>query len=148
MELHYRGMDGSDIVDAGGVAVSNLFRVTPFMHVPDIEAAIHFFTQILGFECRFRLGNYAYVQREAAAFRLKENIGDDGAPPGNRRFCYYVDVNDVDAIAAEILPKAPLLNDGDIHGPVDQIYGQRELMVVAPDGNLLVFGQDVALKRD
>lgn len=148
MELHYRGMDGSDIADAGGASVSNLFRVTPFMHVPDIEAAIHFFTQILGFECRFRQGSYAYVQRESAAFRLKENVGDDGAPPGNRRFCYYVDVNDVDAIAAEILPKAPLLNDGDIHGPVDQMYGQRELMVVAPDGNLLVFGQDIALKRD
>lgn len=147
MELHYRGMDGSDIADAGAASVSNLFRVTPFMHVPDIEAAIHFFTQILGFECRFRQGSYAYVQRESAAFRLKENVGDDGAPPGNRRFCYYVDVNDVDAIAAEILPKAPFLNDGDIHGPVDQMYGQRELMVVAPDGNLLVFGQDIALKR-
>jgi catechol 2,3-dioxygenase-like lactoylglutathione lyase family enzyme len=148
MELHYRGMAGSDIAEAGGASVPNLFRVTPFMHVPDIEAAILFFTKILGFECRFRQGSYAYVQREAAAFRLKENVGDDGAPPGNRRFCYYVDVNDIDALAAEILPKAPLLNDGDIHGPIDQIYGQRELMVVAPDGNLLVFGQDVALKRD
>lgn len=143
MELHYRGMTGSDIVDAGGTPVSNFYRITPFMHVPDIDAAVHFFTEILGFECRFRQGSYAYVQRESAAFRLVENQGDDGAPPGNRRFCYYVDVQDVEAVATELAPKATLLNDGDIHGPIDQIYGQRELMVMAPDGNLIVFGQDL-----
>lgn len=127
--------------------MANLFRITPFMHVPDIDAALHFFTAILGFECRFRQGTYAYVQREGAAFRLLQNQGDDGAPPENRRCCYYIDVEDVDAVHAELRPKALLLNDGDIHGPVDQLYGQRELAVVAPDGNLIVFGQDIALRR-
>lgn len=125
----------------------NITLVTPFMHVPDIAAAVAFFTEILGFTCRFRQGPYAYVSRDGAAFRLMENAGEDGAPPGNRRFCYYVDVEDVDAIAAELAPKIPLLNDGDVHGPVDQIYGQRELMVLAPDGNLIVFGQDIAVSR-
>ena len=143
MELHYHEGAAPDITGMGGNPVSNFYRITPFMHVPDLEAALVFFTDILGFECRFRQGIYAYVQREAAAFRLVENVGDEGAPPGNRRFCYYVDVHDVDAVAAELLPKAPLLNDGDLYGPVDQIYGQREFMVMAPDGNLLVFGQDL-----
>jgi catechol 2,3-dioxygenase-like lactoylglutathione lyase family enzyme len=143
MELHYRGMTGSDIVDAGGSPVSNFYRITPFMHVPNIDAAVHFFTEILGFECRFRQGSYAYVQREATAFRLLQNQGDEGSPPGNRRFCYYIDVLDVDAVAAELTPKATSLNDGDLYGPVDQIYGQREFMVMAPDGNLIVFGQDL-----
>lgn len=124
--------------------MANLYRVTPFMHVPDFERAVWFFTEVLGFTLYFRTANYAYVQREQAAFRLLENAGDDGAPAGNRRFCYYVDVEDVEAVADELRPKASLLNDGDIHGPVDQIYGQRELMVVAPDGNLLVFGQDIS----
>jgi len=123
--------------------MANLYRITPFMHVPDIEKAVWFFTEVLDFTLYFRTSNYAYVQREGAAFRLLENIGDDGAPPGNRRFCYYVDVEDVDAVADELKPKAGLLNDGDLYGPIDQMYGQRELMVVAPDGNLLVFGQDL-----
>ena len=52
--------------------MANLYRITPFMHVPDIDAAITFFTEILGFTCRFRQGTYAYVQREVAAFRLLE----------------------------------------------------------------------------
>ena len=127
--------------------MANLYRITPFMHVPDFEAALVFFTDVLGFTCRFRTVNYDYIQREKAAFRMLQNIGDDGAPPGNRRYCYYIDVDDVDAIHAELAPRIPQLNDGDVHGPVDQIYGQRELMVVAPDGNLIVFGQDIALCR-
>ncbi len=32
---------------------------------------------------------------------------------------------------------------GEVLGPVNQPYRQRELMIVAPDGNLLVFGQAI-----
>jgi hypothetical protein len=35
------------------------------------------------------------------------------------------------------------LPEGSVVGPVDQRYGQRELMIRAPDGNVLVFGQPV-----
>ncbi|RYY23078.1 MAG: VOC family protein [Sphingomonadales bacterium] len=128
--------------------MANLFRITPFMHVPDLDDALAFFTDRLGFICYFRQGNYAYVQREAAAFRLLQNQGDDGAPPGNGRCCYYIDVEDLDAVVAEIGPRLAGLDDGDVYGPVDQIYGQREWLIVAPDGNLLVFGQDIAIKRN
>ena len=34
----------------------------------------------------------------------------------------------------------------DVHGPADKHYGQRELLVLAPDGNLIAFGQ--AIGRD
>lgn len=120
----------------------NIFRITPFMHVPDIGEALAFFEK-LGFKCYFRLGTYAYVQREVAAFRLFQNQGDDGAPPGNRRFAYYCDVEDLAALIEEFRPVLDTFPPGDVHGPVDQHYGQRELMVLAPDGNLLVFGQEI-----
>jgi catechol 2,3-dioxygenase-like lactoylglutathione lyase family enzyme len=123
--------------------MSNFIQVTPFMHVHDLERALAFFTDLLGFECRFRIGNYAYVQRETAAFRILEQTGADGAPPGNRRFAYYIDVRDVDALYAELKPKLDTLPQGDVHGPADKEYGQRELLVLAPDGNLLAFGQDI-----
>lgn len=119
-------------------------RVTPFMHVPDIEAALAFFTDTLGFTKYFQDGAYAYVQRESAAFRLLQNVGDDGAPPGNRRFAYYIDVEDVDALYAALKPKLDLLPPGDVHGPADKPYGQRELCVLAPDGNVLAFGHSIA----
>jgi catechol 2,3-dioxygenase-like lactoylglutathione lyase family enzyme len=126
-------------VSAGG----NFIQITPFMHVPDIEAALSFFTDILGFKTLFRHGDYAYVEREGAGIRILQNHGDDGAPPGNRRFCYYIDVRDVDALYAELKPKLDTLPARDVHGPADKPYKQRELLVLAPDGNLIAFGHAI-----
>ncbi len=116
------------------------------MHVPDIAAAVKFFTDMLGFRVYIHASDYAYVQRETAGFRLLQNRGNDGAPPGNRRFAYYIDVNDLEQVYEELRPKFDALPKGDVYGPVDQEYGQRELMIVAPDGNLLVFGQTIEKK--
>jgi catechol 2,3-dioxygenase-like lactoylglutathione lyase family enzyme len=121
--------------------VSNFIQVTPFMHVDDIEKALAFFNDILGFETLLRQENYAYVHRETVGFRILEQTGVDGAPPGNRRFAYYIDVRDVDGLYAELKPKLDTLPKGDVYGPVNQPYGQRELLVLSPDGNLIAFGQ-------
>jgi len=123
--------------------MSNFIHVTPFMHVDNLDRALTFFTDILGFETPFRVADYAYVQRETVGFRILQQTGDDGAPPGNRRFAYYIDVRDVDQLYAELKPKLDKLPKGDVYGPVDQSYGQRELLVLAPDGNLLAFGQAI-----
>lgn len=121
----------------------NFIRITPFIHVPDIEAAVAFFSD-LGFKTYFRAGTYAYVQRETAGVRLLQNDDEgNGAPPGNRRFAYYIDVEDIEKLHAELKPKLDTLPRGDVHGPADKEYGQRELCILAPDGNLLVFGQSI-----
>ena len=36
-----------------------------------------------------------------------------------------------------------LTNARDVHGPADKPYWQRELLVLAPDGNLIAFGQSI-----
>jgi catechol 2,3-dioxygenase-like lactoylglutathione lyase family enzyme len=123
--------------------VSNFIQITPFMQVDDLERAVAFFTDILGFEVRFRASQYVYVHRETVGFRILEQTGAEGAPPGNRRFSYYIDVRDVDRLYAELKSKLDTLPRGDVYGPVDQTYGQRELLVLAPDGNLLAFGQAI-----
>ena len=124
--------------------MSNVIQITPFMHVRDLEAALAFFTGVLGFAVTFRGPGYAYVDLEGAGIRIMENDEVDGAPPGNRRFAYYLDVRDVDALHAQLKPKLDALPEGDVHGPVDQPYHQRELLVLAPDGNLIAFGQAIA----
>jgi catechol 2,3-dioxygenase-like lactoylglutathione lyase family enzyme len=123
--------------------MSNFIQLTPFMHVEDIDRALAFFTDILGFEIQFRAGNYAYVHRETAGFRILEQTGADAAPPGTRRFAYYIDVRDVDKLYTELRPKLDALPKADVYGPVDQSYGQRELLVLAPDGNLIAFGHAI-----
>ena len=124
--------------------MSNFIQITPFMHVHDLHQALIFFNDILGFETKFRASHYAYIGRETVAFRILEQTGPDGAPPGNRCFAYYIDVRDVDRLYAELKPKLDTLPNGDVYGPVNQTYGQRELLVVAPDGNLIAFGQAIA----
>jgi catechol 2,3-dioxygenase-like lactoylglutathione lyase family enzyme len=121
----------------------NFIQITPFMHVPDIGEAVAFFEDVLGFATLFRMTDYAYLEREGVCIRMLQNHGQDGAPPGNRRFAYYVDVRDVDALYAELKPKLDALPPGDVHGPADKPYRQRELLVVAPDGNLIAFGQAI-----
>lgn len=120
----------------------NFIRITPFIHVPKIEKAIDFF-EMLGFTLYFHAGTYAYLEREGVGVRLLQNQGDDGAPPGNRRFAYYIDVNDIEALHRELKPKLDALPPGDVDGPADKEYRQRELCILAPDGNLLVFGQSI-----
>src|SRR5829696_5635809 len=109
-------------------------RITPFIHVPDIEVALKFFND-LGFATYFRMGTYAYVQRECAGVRLLQNEGDDGAPPGNRRFSYYIDVEDIEALYRQLKPVLDAMPPADVHGPADKPYRQRELCILAPDGN-------------
>jgi len=124
---------------------ANFIRITPFIHVPDIEAALAFFNDVLGFTTYFRMGTYAYVQRECAGVRLLQNDDDgNGAPPGNRRFAYYIDVEDIEKLYAELKPKLDTLPAGAVHGPADKPYRQRELCILAPDGNLIVFGQAIS----
>jgi len=128
--------------------MGNFIQITPFMHVPDIERAVTFFTETLGFKVLFRMANYAYVHRETVGFRLFEEEGSAGARPGNRRFECYIDVHDVDRLYEELKPKLDLLPAGDVHGPADKHYGQRELLVVAPDGNLIAFGQAIEKEKE
>jgi catechol 2,3-dioxygenase-like lactoylglutathione lyase family enzyme len=121
----------------------NFIRITPFMHVPDVSAAVAFFTDTLGFRAFIHFPDYAYVQRETAAIRIMRASTCPGEEPGpgTHAFRYYIDVHDVNALYAELKPNLDALPTGSVHGPIDQTYGQREFMVLAPDGDLVVFGQ-------
>jgi len=123
--------------------MSNTIQITPFMHVTDLDEALRFFNDVLGFHTLLRAPGYAYIERETAGLRIMESKGEYAAPPGNRRFAYYVDVRDVDALYAELKPQLDSLPPDDVHGPADKPYGQRELLVLVPDGNLLAFGQAI-----
>ena len=127
--------------------MSNILQATPFMHVDDIEVALAFFVDILGFEVPFSKAGYAYVEREGAAFRILERDCPRQQPP-ERQFRYYIDVRDVDALHAELKPRLDTLPEGDVHGPVDKDYGQRELLVLAPDGDLIAFGMEIPDRSD
>jgi catechol 2,3-dioxygenase-like lactoylglutathione lyase family enzyme len=123
------------------VLVSRFLQVTPFLRVPDVERAIAFFCDTLGFELSFAAGSYALVRRDAVAFRLIED--EVLTPRGHGRYTSYVDVDDVDALYAELKPKLDQLPVGRVGAPSDQDYGQRDLTVVGPDGDIIAFGSPI-----
>lgn len=118
--------------------MSQMRHITPFLRVPDTDAAVTFFTDTLGFKVGARAGEYAFVYRDEVAFRVVE---DEPLPPrGNGRYTNYIDVADVDALYAELKPKLDLLPAGHVTPLCDQPYGQREFAVIGPDGDLIGFG--------
>lgn len=121
--------------------MANITQVTPFMLVPDLATALDFMVDVLGFGLDFQMGDYAYVSRESAGLRMMEAGPGNPFQAGTRRFAYYFDCRDVDALYADLKPKLNGLPREDVHGPSDKPYGQRELLVLAPDGNLIAFGQ-------
>jgi catechol 2,3-dioxygenase-like lactoylglutathione lyase family enzyme len=120
--------------------MSNIIQVTPFMLVPDLKAAMAFMSEILGFRVDYLKQKYAYMSREGAGLRILEAGPGNAFQPGTRRFAYYFDCRDVDLLYAELKPKLDALPAGDVHGPADKPYLQRELLILAPDGNLIAFG--------
>ncbi len=126
--------------------MTNIIQSTPFMHVPDLAAALALMVDVLGFRIDLRADDYAYVSRDNAGLRILETGPGNPFQPGNRRFAHYFDCRDVDALHDELKPRLSALPAHDVHGPADKPYGQRELLILAPDGNLIIFGQ--AIQRD
>lgn len=120
-------------------------QITPFMHVADLARAVEFLTEIIGFEVLFSMPGYAYLQLGSAGLRVLESE-EGSAPGGSRGFRYYIDVTDVDAIHAALREKLAALPSRDVVGPIDQNYGQRELIILAPDGDCLVFGAPISAR--
>jgi hypothetical protein len=125
----------------------NVIRMTPVMHVRALDAALAF-TEMLGFRTHYRMGEgYAYVDRDGAGLRIMAYPDAHVFEGGRDRYAYYLDVDDVDAVHAALKPGLDALPAQDVHGPADKPYGQRELLVRGPDGQLFVFGQTVGRRE-
>lgn len=123
---------------------ANTLQITPFMHVRDCQAAIRFLVETLGFTAIVDEGQYAYLEREGAGLRvLGHQNALEVAGKCHGGFAYYIDVRDVGLVVEQLGSRLATLAQHDVQGPVDQPYGQRELMIRMPDGNLLVFGQPI-----
>jgi len=121
----------------------NTHQITPFMHVADFEGAFRFLTETLGFTTIVNDGGYAYLEREGAGLRLMQHADPAELGTPHRGFAYYIDVKSVETVLEQIGERLAALPQGEVAGPRDQPYGQRELMIRAPDGNLIVFGASI-----
>ena len=118
-------------------------QITPFLHVPNLKHALQLFTGVLRFQLVYRETDYAYLELGGAGLRVLEEPGRPVCPGGKSRMTVYVDVPNVDALYAELLPGLERLPATAVEPPRDKSWKQREFMVRLPDGDWLTFGQPV-----
>lgn len=125
-----------------------LGAVSPFFIVSDLQAALTFYRDHLGFEVTHLAPEpdpfFAIVARDGVRLMLKVVAADTGALPNNARhpdarWDAYVDVPDPDALAAEFLARgvtfsAPLADTDD---------GLRGFELIDGDGYTFFFGRPV-----
>lgn len=127
--------------------MSNIQQITPFLHVPDLNKALRLLVEVLGFTLTYSESNYVYLTKQHIALRVLEERGRNAVQPEDARMTVYIDVEDVDALYAELLPALSTLPAGDVLPPKNQSWRQRELWVRLPDGHWLVFGQPVVMRK-
>ncbi|MEP3346092.1 MAG: VOC family protein [Litoreibacter sp.] len=121
--------------------MASMNQITPFLMCRDLVQQIDFFHNRLGFTLGFKSEDgigYAYMRRENVAVRLLTSDAD--FTDERRQQMVYIDVDDVDALWAELEPKLSDLPDGRVRAPFNQVYNQREFHVIDEGACLLMFG--------
>jgi uncharacterized glyoxalase superfamily protein PhnB len=107
----------------------------PIFHVANVDAAVRYYTEILGFTQAFRYGTYAGLRLGSHELHITD--------PGEPRQIIgagtaYVICDEVDQYFASIRSKGAKTKSE----PADRVYGMRDFAVFDPDGNQLTFGCD------
>jgi catechol 2,3-dioxygenase-like lactoylglutathione lyase family enzyme len=126
--------------------MSKVHQITPMLHVPSLEKALHLLCDTLAFEVKYREPGYAYLELQDSGLRVLEEPGRSTTPDGKARMTVYVDVSDVDQLYELLRFKLDKLEKGMVEAPRDKPWRQREFMVKLPDGDWIAFGQ--AVKQD
>ncbi len=120
-----------------------LNQITPFIPCSDLSAQIDFYSEVLGFTVGFQADNYAFLRWDNIAVRLVEVDKSVDLRHPERQNSFYIDVSDLDALYASLLPKLSQLPKLRVRAPFNQDYGQREFHVADADCTLIFFGEPV-----
>jgi predicted enzyme related to lactoylglutathione lyase len=101
------------------------------LQVPDVQAALVWFHDALGFEVRSWAdgSEYGYAERDGVWFHVSR--------PGSELWSAYLYTDDVDAVHAELVERGTEI----LQPPTDKGYGVRDVIVRAPGNHVLAIGQ-------
>lgn len=108
----------------------------PVFNVKDVDAAVNFYTKVLGFVQSFRFDTYVGLKIGECEIHVCPS-GDHGPRIG--RGNAYIICDEVDDYFARI--KAAGAKPAS--EPGDRMYGFRDFVIFDPDGNQLSFGCDI-----
>jgi uncharacterized glyoxalase superfamily protein PhnB len=121
--------------------MTEIYQVTPFLHVPNLKAALSFFCETLPFMVKYKAADYAYIELGRAGLRLLEEPSRVLTPDGKARVSVYIDVSNVDELYGQLRERLESLPADSVEPIMNKGWGQREFQVRLPDGDWLTFGQ-------
>lgn len=109
--------------------------------IKNIETALPFYEQKLGFEVTSKWGNpidYATLKREGVNIHLTKR--NDANQPSTAHVVTYIFVYDVNSLYEEYLSKDVTIS----RELGTREYGMRDFDITDPDGHILSFGMGVS----
>jgi uncharacterized glyoxalase superfamily protein PhnB len=121
-------------------------RAVPILTCDDVDAAVAYWTDVLGFAVDFTWGTpttYAGLERDEAEIHLRlddgDDDGEDGGGGGASAGRVTIELDGVDAYYEGLVARG-----ADITVPLaDRAYGMRDFAVRTPQGHRLTFGESL-----
>ncbi|MDE3251068.1 MAG: hypothetical protein KGO82_20550 [Bacteroidota bacterium] len=105
-------------------------QISPMIPSFDISKTMGFFTDLLGFTIYRNDGHYVILQKDYNTIHLLRAGQDIGEME------FYLEVDDIDQVWINIQDRL----DGIKHkAPFEQVYGMKEIHIVVPATNTLLF---------
>jgi len=120
-----------------------MFKVTQTQHVlavTDFEAALQYFTEMLGFTVDMRIGGWAFLSLDEFHLMVGDCRGEIPArDTGNHSYFAYVNCTGIDELYEQYRERGVSF----IQHIADKPWGLREFGVETPEGHRIMFGQDI-----
>jgi uncharacterized glyoxalase superfamily protein PhnB len=115
-----------------------LENVRPVLAVNDIDETIHFYRDVLGFECANRMDGWAALRKDNVEVTISLPNAHEPFDKPTLTGSIYFNTSDVDALWQQIKDKANIVY------PVENFfYGMREFAIRDNNGYILQFGQEI-----
>jgi uncharacterized glyoxalase superfamily protein PhnB len=124
------------------MTVAKLSEVNPCLPARDVEKALRFYVELLGFRHSFGKvsNNYVGVRRDGVELHLWWQREEDFKSGKAGQCMLRIVVDDPDALFEEFKPKGVVKEGSCVE---DKPWGTREFAFFDPDGNGLTFYRDL-----
>ena len=133
----------NDLNRQAGAADSRFLTVAPQFTVADVVTTARYYVDVLGFENRGFFGSppvFVILSRDGVEMYFSQDPAASGRTRVRGAIAYdaYFHVTGLGALAEQLTGRGATV----IEGPVERVYGMRELVVEDCNGLRLAFGED------